>query len=590
MSFDSPFEKESEKDSINHKIQNFFEHRFNIDKIRLKYVDDLKLLANMSYQIKLFENKTEILQEIINQKCHKCRMKLLEEMNSRSKTPTQTSHFHAQNHRQIQTNRSVTPKINSHNIKRKEKVTINKDKPTTKPISNKKTILPSSPDLTMKKKITKKQPISKSPVPYNHMRLYTSVSKEKGIVGKKNNNKVSPKKQITIDTSSPEITNIGKKAVMTHRALTPTMTLHKKKRKMNNEEREKKQKKEKESLKESIQQLKESVKLVNDSVNKCEQKQKTTPIKRTNITPKAKNAYTPLSSNKEKSPSLAHRAIQSNVIEPKSEIVSKLKEEKKTNVKSHKAIQSTLTSQSRNILTTNTINTLSSSSSSQSTIKRSEDLPLQMSSKVKNQIQTSKIVKKVNKQNIHPVPKQANILDTDNSTIKEENEDTRLSSVKNNQSLYRSSLNKKSHCLLLLLKSGYLSINKKISLVSSCPYLYKEISLTSLLKEKITYIESVLHKVSDFISKHDISQFNKPLIFSSTTQSSLNLIKKEDEYVLSHKIQPKEVLNLFTIIYIILDENYFKIPTQNLILNLVNVLLKKYNVDSISKYIFIYNM
>ena len=68
-----------------------------------------------------------------------------------------------------------------------------------------------------------------------------------------------------------------------------------KKKKMKNEEREKKQKKEKESLKESIQQLKESVKLVNDSVNKCEQKQKTTPIKRTNITPKAKN--NPLSSN-----------------------------------------------------------------------------------------------------------------------------------------------------------------------------------------------------------------------------------------------------------------------------------------------------
>ena len=119
MSFDSPFEKESEKDTINHKIQNFFEHRFNIEKKRLKYVDDLKLLANMNYQIKLFENKTEILQEIINQKCHKCRMKLLEEMNSRSKTPTQTSHFHAQNHKQIQTNRSVTPKINSHNIRRK---------------------------------------------------------------------------------------------------------------------------------------------------------------------------------------------------------------------------------------------------------------------------------------------------------------------------------------------------------------------------------------------------------------------------------------------------------------------------------------
>ena len=131
MSFDSPYKKKKKKDTINHKIQNFFEHRFNIEKKRLKYVDDLKLLANMNYQIKLFENKTEILQEIINQKCHKCRMKLLEEMNSRSKTPTQTSHFHAQNHKQTQTNRNIKKKINSQNIRRKEKVTINKDKPTS---------------------------------------------------------------------------------------------------------------------------------------------------------------------------------------------------------------------------------------------------------------------------------------------------------------------------------------------------------------------------------------------------------------------------------------------------------------------------
>lgn len=578
MSFDSPFEKESEKDCINHKIQNFFEHKYNIDKMQMKFVDDLKLLSNMNYQIKLFENKAEILQEIINQKCQKCRMKLIEEMNSRSKTPTQTLHFHNQNHKQIQTNRSVTPTINSHNIRKKEKVKV-----ASKPNQIKKKVYqPSSPDLSMKKNI-KKQVNSKSPVPYNHMRLYTSVSKEKSnkIVKRNNNNKITPKKHITIDTSSPAITNTVKKTAMTHRALTPTMTLHKKKekKKMNNEEKENKQKKETESLKESIQQLKESVKLVNDSVNKCEQKQKT-PIKRTNITSKTKNAYIPLSSNKDKSPSLTHRTIQSNIVE--------VKEEKKI-VKVHKTIQSSVNS---NILTTNTINTLSSSSSSQSTIKKNEDLPLQMSSaKVKNQIQTtSKIVKKVNKQNIHTMPKQVNLIDNDdNSTIKEEIEETRLSSVKNNQNsiINKKNINKKEQCLLLLIKSGFLSINKKISLVSSIPMLYKEISLPSLLKEKISYIETVLHKITDFISKHDITQFNKLLIFSSTTQSSLNLIKKEDEYVLSHKIQPKEVLNLFTIIYIILDENYFKIPTQNLILNLVNVLLKKYNVDSISKQYYI---
>jgi hypothetical protein len=48
------------------------------------------------------------------------------------------------------------------------------------------------------------------------------------------------------------------------------------------------------------------------------------------------------------------------------------------------------------------------------------------------------------------------------------------------------------------------------------------------------------------------------------------------------------VINLFTIIYIILNENYLEIPTQSLILNLSQVILKKYNVNSISKNILIY--
>ena len=48
------------------------------------------------------------------------------------------------------------------------------------------------------------------------------------------------------------------------------------------------------------------------------------------------------------------------------------------------------------------------------------------------------------------------------------------------------------------------------------------------------------------------------------------------------------MINLFTIIYIILNENYLEIPTQSLILNLSQVILKKYNVNSISKNILIY--
>ena len=47
------------------------------------------------------------------------------------------------------------------------------------------------------------------------------------------------------------------------------------------------------------------------------------------------------------------------------------------------------------------------------------------------------------------------------------------------------------------------------------------------------------------------------------------------------------MINLFTIIYIILDESYLQIPTANLIINLSQTILPKLNAHSISKYIII---
>jgi hypothetical protein len=90
-----------------------------------------------------------------------------------------------------------------------------------------------------------------------------------------------------------------------------------------------------------------------------------------------------------------------------------------------------------------------------------------------------------------------------------------------------------------------------------------------------------LSQLTNFINDHDISIFNRPFRYSSPTQSNLYLINKDDETYLTTKSQSKNILNLITIIYIILNENYMKIPTQNLIIHMVNTLFKKYNVDSI---------
>ena len=58
---------------------------------------------------------------------------------------------------------------------------------------------------------------------------------------------------------------------------------------------------------------------------------------------------------------------------------------------------------------------------------------------------------------------------------------------------------------------------------------------------------------------------------------------EKEEIDLCTKIPSKEVINLFTIIYIILEENYLHIPTANLIINLSQTIMPKLNVNSISK-------
>ena len=165
MNFNSPFSKPNEKELLNDKIKNYFENIYNLDKILLKYHEDLRLLSNLNFQIKTFSNKTSIIEEILNQKCKKCRQKLLEEMDCRSKTPTQPAHFHAQNHtnKTATKNRSVTPTLKRPKKQKeitgviKEKVpknikNIKKENKITTPDKNRKVYQASSPDLVQKKK------------------------------------------------------------------------------------------------------------------------------------------------------------------------------------------------------------------------------------------------------------------------------------------------------------------------------------------------------------------------------------------------------------------------------------------------------
>lgn len=539
MNFNSPFSKQNEKDLLNDKIKNYFENIYNLDTILLKYHEDLKLLSSLNFQIKTFSNKTSIIEEILNQKCKKCRQKLLEEMDCRSKTPTQPAHFHAQNHtsKTATKNRSVTPTLKRPKKQKeitgviKEKVpkniknikNIKKENKITTPDKNRKVYQASSPDLVQKKKNPiKKNIISKSPVGNQHMRLYTSVSKEKQNTITANNNK----KLKTAQTISARKSPIKQPL---QRALTPTVTLKKKKTQVDNkkkhlnenEKKEKKENDEKALLKESIEQLKESVKLVNNSISQFENQKSshsTLGKSKTGID-KDKKENNNIKSNVQDnstSPSFTHRNIQSNIESKTEMMINKLTESKdkprEKTPKFHKTIQST-------------ISKFPTMSEQKPQNKKNEENTTTI-------IQSSKIAKKVNRQNIHTIPKtkdsnnQKENKEKDNkksnnsinnskinkhdikteeiSTIKEENEETRISSIKNSSTIPIKETDKRIQSLILLLKSNYLSINKKIALITSSPLLYKEFPLKSLIKEKINYIEKVLVNITEFISKHVI--------------------------------------------------------------------------------------
>ena len=81
--------------------------------------------------------------------------------------------------------------------------------------------------------------------------------------------------------------------------------------------------------------------------------------------------------------------------------------------------------------------------------------------------------------------------------------------------------------------------------------------------------------------------FSKPFRYTNETFLGIKKITEQEEIDLCGKIPSKKIINLFTIIYIILEESYLQIPTANLIINLSQVIMPKLNVHSISKYIII---
>ena len=75
---------------------------------------------------------------------------------------------------------------------------------------------------------------------------------------------------------------------------------------------------------------------------------------------------------------------------------------------------------------------------------------------------------------------------------------------------------------------------------------------------------------------------NKKFIPSKTAQNGLNFVTKEEENNLLTNELPDEIVNIFKLIYLYLDESFDHLDGQKLIHYLVNTIIKKYNCENFS--------
>ena len=208
-----------------------------------------------------------------------------------------------------------------------------------------------------------------------------------------------------------------------------------------------------------------------------------------------------------------------------------------------------------------------------------------------NLVSKKKIVKVVNKK--QPLAKQPKDITLNTSTENIESDDEQneisegiLQAQKNKQLNTRINSriefsSNKVEALYLALQSNYFNESQKIRLIFSNPELYKNFSKKLLLKELISSYETKYIKCSEFLSKYDLNIINKPFIPTKTAQNGLNFITKDEEGYLIKKEQPQEMISLFTVIYVLLNENYEQIEPQKIISNLFTEIYAKYQVDTI---------
>jgi hypothetical protein len=150
------------------------------------------------------------------------------------------------------------------------------------------------------------------------------------------------------------------------------------------------------------------------------------------------------------------------------------------------------------------------------------------------------------------------------------------------------SADKMTKALYLVANSEIMDLKNRFLIASTIPKIKSNFDFKNLISKKIQLLEQSFNKLETEYAKY----FDDPTVSyliskmfnpSKTAQNGLTFVTKEEEANLCKKDQPEEILNVFRIIYIIINEDFESVQPNKLIDNLINVVLAKIKVENLSK-------
>ncbi len=691
------------EEQLKQKIKEFFKSKYPIEKKENKYLEDLKQINKLSSLLKLIEKRFDRIEEISHQKCYKCRLRLLQELdnkNNKSYTPDKIikCHNHLHNNLSNEKKRCKTPELQINKKKNVKKTNNDKNLFHFNTKNNEQ-----NNQTNLKRNIFHNKSNNIKTITHSHNNSNITIYSQNGQNKKDDIHKLNIQKEshfkkvnTTIEKSPNKILKKPKEEKLyklntistkkNKRTLTPNLEINKKKKLIKSQFDELQDKKKHLSYVEiaqkknnqhklnkshdsiirsgiigTIDDIKNTVNGIHKSLNlmqsKNKEKEKLNIIRKKrsnsfsdkffdsnigkkidyciidnnqihlnnnnkldnkknyqtetieyNINP-TKNINFKIETNINQNIKISPNNTKINYNnERNSEKINKdnkgynklslkVKRVKENNYINEYRIENEFIKKKKNDKNNNSNNNNNSYNKTTTKITINENNDNNINRKDLNQIDNEEYKILISSLNNNTLDNKFNIdifdnkkkeVNNNNILINEKIKEEKLNKQLQDEKIkIQKKKEKYLQCLILLLKSGFLFPKKIFYLITNSNLILSQFSIKDLIKQTISNLESNYNKLNEFISRYNINHFEEPFKYSEKSKEKLNLITENNEIDLCSKSQPFIIINLFTIIYIILGENYLEIPTRNLIINLYQTVFKKYRINSISKFNYI---